>query len=79
MDSFEVICTAWINIEEPDCIEQLPEPLHRIEEMRATWRPTFETDLMSDTLQKALAVYTTMVKLAIYRVPDINRLLPSEH
>ncbi len=49
-----------INTEEPSNIESLPEPLHRIGEMRARWWPIIQTDLAGDTIQRARAVYTTI-------------------
>jgi hypothetical protein len=49
-----------INIEEPANIEDLPSPIHRIDELRTRFWPVILTDLSGDSIQMARAVYTTI-------------------
>jgi hypothetical protein len=49
-----------IHTEEPSNIERLPEPLHRIGELRTLWWPIIQNELSGDPIQMARAVYTTI-------------------
>ena len=49
-----------IPTEEPSNIERLPEPLHRIGELRTMWWPIIQNELAGDPIQMARAVYTTI-------------------
>jgi len=49
-----------IKIEEPAVVENLPAPLHRVNELRSKWWPVIQDDLSGDSLQMARAVYAAI-------------------
>jgi len=49
-----------IKVEKPANIELLPDPLHRIEEMRNEWWPTIQNELVGNSDEKARAVYAAI-------------------
>lgn len=46
-----------IPVEEPTCIEKLPDPLNRIDELRSEFFPLVETRLIGDSLDQMFSVY----------------------
>jgi hypothetical protein len=61
-----------IVLQSPENIEPLPDPLHRINELREEWRPRIKKDIEGTAMDKARAVYAAACLGLVGEIADAD-------